>query len=432
MNNVIVFDLDGVITSEESYWVTAGLVLHELLYSPRYWNIGGAQTYQPPASAEECRRLSQEVLPRPVMLSFKAHTINSNWDTCYAAVCLCLLDILTQFPDPSSLIPLQPWDEEWMAQLRALLAASPLVGQNLKLESVYRSLEEPFFQGYVGLELFDRYNVFASRLLGQPVEDVFVRYGHFWHLCEDLFQNWYLGDELYAKEYGHLPAQRGKMGCIYMEQPQLPVEQIRATLQTLRERGYTLGVATGRPGQEAIVPLKNYGLYEYFDPARVITHAEVARTEAALKQSRSEDISLVKPHPYQFLVAANPDYQLDDPLPEPASFVVVGDTTSDVRGAHAANALVIAVLTGAQTEMARKMLEESGPDFLVADVTKVPEVLARSDELTTIQQMQFHDLPKAELLLQRWFALHMDLHVERVTLTPKPVSLELVQWCLSG
>lgn len=422
LSNVIVFDLDGVITSEEAYWVTAGLVLHELLYSPRYWNIHCAQEYLPPQSVDECRHLSQEVLPRSAMLSFKAHAINSNWDTCYAAVCLCLLDVLAQLPDATPLFPLCPWDAAWMASLRALIKEHPL-SSTLDAEHVYQRLEEPTLQGYVGLELFDRYNVYATQLFGLPVVDVFARYSRSWYLCEDLFQSWYLGDALYTSEYGHVPAQVGKMGCIKLEEPQLPIEQLHTTLRTLRERGYTLGVATGRPGQEAIIPLKNYGLYGYFDPAHIMTHTEVAEAEALLKQTSGEDISLIKPHPYQFLRAANPHYQPGDPLPAAGSFIVVGDTTSDVRGGHAANALVIAVLTGAKTPLAREMLEHSEPDFLVADATQVPVVLAKIDELTTIQQMQFRERAKAELLLRRWFAQHMDLSVESVTLTPRPVSL---------
>ncbi len=36
---LIIFDLDGVITSEEAYWDAAGLTLHEMLYSPHYWGL---------------------------------------------------------------------------------------------------------------------------------------------------------------------------------------------------------------------------------------------------------------------------------------------------------------------------------------------------------------------------------------------------------
>src|SRR6266567_4903346 len=64
LSNLVIFDLDGVITSEEAYWDTAGLVLHELLYSPRYWNIyKTARAYHPVQTAEESRRISRETLP---------------------------------------------------------------------------------------------------------------------------------------------------------------------------------------------------------------------------------------------------------------------------------------------------------------------------------------------------------------------------------
>ena len=45
------------------------------------------------------------------------------------------------------------------------------------------------------------------------------------------------------------------------------------------------------------------------------------------------------------------------------------------------------------------------------------------DSLATIQQMQFKEREKAEFLLQRWLARHMNVLAESVTLTPKAVSL---------
>ncbi|MBE3560353.1 MAG: HAD family hydrolase, partial [Ktedonobacteraceae bacterium] len=197
---------------------------------------------------------------------------------------------------------------------------------------------------------------------------------------------------------------------------------MRTTLAMLREQGYVLGIATGRPGQEAIQPLKNYGLYDYFDARRIVTHDEVAQAEAELR-ARGDVTPLVKPHPYIFLRAADPGYHPGQPLPPRGSFLVVGDSTSDVLGARAANALVVAVLTGMRTPEARALLEESRPDFLIADMTGVPALLARIDDLATIQRMQFTERAKAELLLQRWFQRHMHLPTESITLLPKPVSL---------
>ncbi len=419
MNNVVIFDLDGVITGEDAYWDTAGLVLHELLYSPQYWNITGSSVYQPPVTAEECRRVSRETLPEAVILGFKAHSINSNWDTCYAAVCICLIDLLAQLPDCSALLPLRPWDVAWTKIFREALAQVA----SLNTSAAFRRLDTPGLQDYSGLELIKLFNVYASEMLAQPVEDVFVYAGPFWLLCQKLFQETYLGDDLYRQEYGSAPLQPGKPGCIHFERPLLPVEVLQATLTALRGQEYVLGVATGRPGPEAIVPLQNYGLFAYFDPSRVVTQAEVARAEATLRAEGDSTTVLVKPDPYQFLIAYDPQYQLSQLPPPRGSFVVVGDTPSDVRGGRAAGAITIAVLTGARTAQARTMLEQSQPDFIVEDMTKVPTILVQIDDLATIQRMQFAERSKAELLLCRWFALHMDLVVESVTLTPKAVSL---------
>jgi phosphoglycolate phosphatase-like HAD superfamily hydrolase len=421
VSNVIVFDLDGVVTSEKAYWVTAGLVLHEFLYSPRYWNISGTTTpYDPVTTAEECFRLSHETLPEMVILKFKARSINSNWDTCYTAVCLCLIDLLAKLPDWPPLLPLRPWDADWIAAFRQALAQ--VEGPKTISVETFRCLDTSLFQGCVGLEVINRLNCYASRVLGHPIEGVFARYSPSWKLCRDIFQEWYLGDELYMQEYGYAPKQIGKRGCICFERPLLPVEELRGVLATLRSQGYVLGIATGRPGQEATVPLKNYGLLGYFDGAHIVTDVEVAQAEARL-DGQGKACSLIKPHPYPFLLAANPGYQPDQPIKLQSNFIVVGDTPSDVHGGRAAGAITIAVLTGARSAEARTLLEQSQPDFIVEDVTNVPALLARIDDLATIRRLQFSEREKAERLLSRWFARHMDLRIDSLTLMPKPVSV---------
>lgn len=424
MNNLILFDLDGVITSEDAYWTTAGLVVHELLYSPHYWNVNNQQSpYHPPADVQESRRLSYEILPEGVIIGFKARSINSNWDTCYTAVCLRLIELLAHVPDLTALLPLRPAEEDWIAAFRGQLAQVPtLRRQSISDKIVYSHVDDPVFEGYSGLDFIKRFDAYASKRLGQHIEGVFARYSPSWVFCQDLFQEWYLGEALYTQEYSHSPKQTGKIGCIHFEQPLLPKEQIQATLEALCEQGYILGVVTGRPGQEALVPLQNYGFLRYFDKSHVTTHAEVARAEDALR-ARGHVVSLVKPHSYQFSFAANPEYNLGDALPQQGSFIVVGDTTSDIIGGRAAGALTIAVLTGARTPQARALLEQSEPDFLIEDMTKLPELLIYIDSLVTIQHLQFTNLKKAEMLLQRWFVRHMHLHTDSVTLKPKAVSL---------
>lgn len=423
MSDCIIFDLDGVITSEEAYWDSAGLVLHELLYGPRYWNIAQSrEPYQPPQTGRASRHAARTVLPEAAIVGFKARSINSNWDTCYTGVSLSLIHLLARVPDLHALLPLRPEEDDWIAALRAQLAHVGPVQHDL---AVLAPFAAPVFEGHLGIGLIERLNAYASQVLGTPIEHVFARYSPSWRFCQDLFQEWYLGETLYARTYGRAPAQAGKPGCIHFEEPLLPAERMAAALKALREQGYTLGIATGRPRQESFLPLEQYGVFQYFERDHVTTQDEAALAETELR-ARGEQTSLMKPHPYQFLLAADPTYDILHPAerrPAHNSFLVVGDSTSDILGGHAAGAITIAVLTGARTQEARTLLEQSQPDFIVEDMTGVPELVARIDSLATIQRLQFSQRALAERLLQRWFARHMQLRTERVTLVPRAVSL---------
>jgi phosphoglycolate phosphatase-like HAD superfamily hydrolase len=441
LSNLLIFDLDGVITSEEAYWDAAGLTLHELLYSPRYWNLDNDELdadglYHPATNAQESQLISRAVFPESAILALKARSINSNWDTCYVASCLDLIHLLALLPDCSSLLPLQPWDNGWIARFRELIAsvdsqeAQPRQGRRKRpLTAPHNSrpyadftevFDNPIFQGSIGLELINRFDAFASEVLGYPIENVFSRHSPFWAFCRNIFQEWYLGDALFTETYGYAPAQRGKPGCIHYEKPLLPLEQIRTSLETLRKQGYVLGFATGRVWQEAAYPLKMYGLLEYFDEQHLSTYDDVECAEAELR-THGDQTLLSKPNPFPFLVAANRDQK--DTSIRPECFAVVGDSTSDILAGRATGAITIAVMTGARTPEARTLLEQSNPDYIIEDMTRLPDLLERLDSLGTIQQMQFTEREKAERLLRRWFARHMNLKTESVTLTPKAVSL---------
>ncbi len=432
LKNLIVFDLDGVITSEEAYWDCAGLTLHELLYSPRYWCLARNASYRPAATAQESRATSRETLPEWLIQSFKARSLNSNWDTSYAAICLHLVDLLARLPGRAALLPLEPYSADWMARLRAQFAATNL-GQSWdagQLQAVWREqhpFDQPVFSGVTGLELFERMDTYASHALGEPIEGVFPRNEPFWRFCQDRFQEWLLGDTLYAKTHGHAPAQPGKPGCLFFEEPLLPVEQIRDTLSTLRERGYTLGMATGRVRQEAAKPLEKYDLWRYFDEQHMGTYDLVTRAEKELR-ARGDPTALGKPHSFHFQAAVDWEKALRNALsqsPEPLDtpFIVVGDSTSDILGGLAAGALTVAVLTGASSPEAHTLLLKSQPDFVIEDIRKLPLLLVQLDSLAAIQNLQFQQREIAEKLLRLWFARHLDLPTESVRLTPKAVSL---------
>jgi phosphoglycolate phosphatase-like HAD superfamily hydrolase len=424
VKTLILFDLDGVITSEDAYWDAAGLTLHELLYSPRYWNLEGQAGYHPVTEAAESRRLSRATLPEAEILRYKSLALNSNWDTCYAAVSLRLIAILAHLPAParSTLFPLRPWDQHWLAGLRnALTELRPLSAASLQLDS----FSDPLFAGAVGLDLLNALDACASQRLGHEVQRVFSRLSPFWDFCREIFQEWYLGEALYTQTAGHAPAQAGKPGCIHFEEPLLPPEEIRRTLLALREAGYLPGFATGRVYQEALVPLKHYGLFDLFEREHCCTYDAVEEAEAELR--RQGDLTLLsKPHPFQFLYALDRERAAQAPTATASAgppFIVVGDSSGDMLGGRAAGALTVATLSGARTAEARARLLACEPDFVIPDVTHLPPLIEEIDRLATIQRLQFSERRKAEYLLRLWFTRHLDLAVEQVTLTPRAVSL---------
>ncbi|MBX5456665.1 MAG: HAD family hydrolase [Thermogemmatispora sp.] len=427
MKTLIVFDLDGVITSEAAYWDAAGLTLHELLYSPRYWNVTGQGDYAPVTDPEESRRLSRATLPEEEILLYKALAINSNWDTCYAAVCWRLIALLEQLPpaDREPLLPLQPWEEAWLARLRLALAAQRAASgpELVLLPAGGPPFAEALFSGIMGLDLLNRYDAYASARLGLPIEGVFSRLSPFWDFCRSLFQEWYLGEALYSRTYGHPPAQRGKPGCIYFERPLLPPETLRETLDSLRRSGYELGLATGRVYQEATLPLQAYDLLSRFEAEHICTYDAVEMAEAELR--RQGDTTLLgKPHPFQFLYALDRRGPSAEELARSKPpFIVVGDSSGDMLGGRAAGALTVATLSGARSEEARRRLLACEPDFVIEDVRQLPSLLAEVERLETIQRLQFEARDKAERLLRLWFARQLDLLTGQVTLTPRPVSL---------
>ena len=433
LKNLIICDLDGVITSEEAYWDCAGLTLHELLYSPRYWNLANGAPYRPAANARESREVSRTTLPEWLILSFKARALNSNWDTCYAAICLHLITLLKRLPNVADLQPFAPWDDQWLASLRAAITTADLARtwDNETLHQAWRNahpFDLPIFHGATGLELFERLDAYVSDVLGLSVEGVFSRHGLYWRFCRDLFQEWLLGDPLYEKTLGHAPAQSGKPGCIFFEEPLLPVEQLHATLGELHTMGYTLGIASGRVRQEAAQPLEKYDLWRYFDSAHIGTY-DLATWGEAKARARGQQATFGKPHPFQFQAAVNREDALlqsvyhEMPAQAGAPFIAVGDSTSDILSGNGAGGLTIAVLTGARSPEARELLLKSLPDFVIADITKLPDLLNQIDSLETIQQLQFEKRETAEKLLRLWFVKHMELATESVRLTPKATSL---------
>ncbi len=333
---IIIFDMDGVITSEQNYWDIAALSVHELIYDRLYFGKGEvAPSEQENKKAIRARLFSDDRFIRAV----KNKGVNSNWDLAYLALCY-------------------------------------LAGGRFSPEEMCLHVEE---SPLLAFELYAEAADFASKALNLP-HGKCVRGEWLWLLCRDRFQEWYLGDELYKNMWGEDCAGKGKCGMWQTEEPIVPLAALKDLLQALAAEGKTLGIATGRNRFELTAPLKAWGIEDCFSPEHSIDYDFVVRGEKNLL-GNGISAQLTKPHPYMFLKAllgADYDdvriYNGDYDKALAAKALIVGDAGSDILAAKAMEADFLAVLTGVSGEKGRAYFEQTGAEYILPDVLHMTEV----------------------------------------------------------
>ncbi|RJP21694.1 MAG: HAD family hydrolase [Candidatus Omnitrophota bacterium] len=436
---LIVLDMDGVITSEEAYWDSAGLVVREILESPAY--LGLSPPHYTPISEVFYHRLAgadrsrmRKYLPSDLIRHCKARGINSNWDLAYLTVGLYLAPLFSSTmemlvdkigekagePDPFRMIghaahkkevdaeidermapnldllkeELSPvWDRlqeqvksrEWSSLLRT--SDLHLWGSYFRklnrtvapIKNIALRIIDDFHPDMKGLRLLDELNALLS---GHPFRrwTLFGRNTALWEDCRDLFQRWYLGEELYEKTYGRSLLYKPKSGMVHHEEPLHGREKTHRCLTRLKQAGFRLGIATGRPRMEIMTPLAEWGMTHYFEPERIVTHDEVEEAENELKQQNCRQ-NVGKPHPYVFLQAIHPDQsaaeliQWSGPAPGAEKVLVIGDAQADLWAGQKAGCRCAAVLSGAVGHQGRRLLEEAKPDVICQDILELTEAL---------------------------------------------------------
>jgi len=347
--NLLIFDMDGVITTEEKYWACARLTFWEFVTK----TLGQAGAL--PQDAVHSEEARQRTVPDSLIYALKSRAVNSNWDITYILACAWLAAL--------------PGARAYSVQtVDALLET--LRGQALRAPEWPRALEDFLnHTDVMGRDLIDYAGAWAQHALGSTAPDLFEPERAFWWYLHSRFQRFYHGEAMH--EYG---------GTHLLDGTAIPVEDIRRTLQELHAGGITLGAATGRPLDELDDALGDLALLDYFDAKRFGTLDKVREGEAALDQ-----IGFVKPHPYSLMVAIYPDKspaELVDPAllrGDHRMIGMVGDSTSDMIMAKAAGCRAIAVLTGVRGEAAklerRRQLEESGADYILDDITGLPSLI---------------------------------------------------------
>ena len=250
--DTVIFDMDGVITSEQNYWNAAALTVWETLADKSHAKI----------DTEYCMRHLKEIRGKvfcgdELISVLKSKGVNSNWDLGYVTV---LIAWITK-------------GDEQYGSFRDVLEYAKTLPDNI----------------------IDAYDALAQKCCDVTGYDMYYlkRNGELWQEMHELFQEWFLGDELRGKmsAHGH------KAGLLYKEEPIVDKDKLIAVLKLLSETKRVC-TGTGRPRVEMLVPLSDWKVIEYFAADGLCNYDHVANAEKTLNNN-----ALTKPNPYMFLKA---------------------------------------------------------------------------------------------------------------------------------
>jgi phosphoglycolate phosphatase-like HAD superfamily hydrolase len=374
MTKMILFDVDGVLLSEERYFDASALTVSELIHSKTYLGLD-ASTFTPSPPEETIRRVRKQVFADDQALNLiKKRGINANWDMVYITFSyqlICFLEQLQKY-EPGFVENFLANDIDHKA-LKAL--NKKMSAENIKTN--YSSFTESYEKSDVTKQALINYlNKIAEEKTGVKTT-AFSRSSPLWDVCQEAFQEWYLGDEKVELSIGKPPLQTGKKGFLNDEIPIVEPKQMKHLFQELKEKGVTLGIGTGRPEIETIEPLRSLGVLEWFDQNRIVTASDVLKVE----RQYPEHAPLAKPQPFSYVYGRigknRPEKEaIDHPLPikNANELLVVGDSVADFLAAKSIGCQFAAVLTGLSGQKARSQFEELEADYILNDVTEVADI----------------------------------------------------------
>ncbi|ELS00350.1 putative phosphatase [Xenococcus sp. PCC 7305] len=367
----LIFDLDGVITSEKKYWNTSRLTAWELICDRNYLGLTNYFGSSPDVSTR-LEKIGDNIIPKSFIYELKSRAINSNWDLTFFVCCLHFAGIFATIAreQPTSLANiLQDNDLTLEKQLQSIgeLLHSRNYQSQISDDAISQFWAET--KSLTGAAVLNYVNTFIAEKLGQHFA-FFDPKGELWQLCYDNFQAWYEGKKGYD-----LPD----------DETVIDLASIDKTLKALSDSGnFTLAIATGRPRNEVIQPLTNLGILQYFAPTRIVTYDEVIAAESALVADNQTKLG--KPHPFILYKALYPQESVvnlasdEFKISNPKTIAYIGDAGSDVVAAKKAGVVSVGVLTGfAEGEAIRKkrvMLGNLGCDVILDSVLDLPELLS--------------------------------------------------------
>ncbi len=313
MYRTVIFDMDGVITTEERYWDAAAYTTAEFCGLP----------YEEPAKMRAKFFCNDRVIPL-----LKNQGVNTNYELSYLAIAF--------------------YDEDSEKQYQTM-AAYPLE------------------------ELYKMAPARIAKRLGIPAAEA-VQEGAFWERLKNALHEWFLGSERFTEFYGK-KAVGGRAGLCDAEMPLVGLAPLKAVLETLFQKGVRLAIGTGRPKPEAYMPLRAWGVLDLFSKDHIICLSHIQAAEAKFESvslKKPHPYSFIKAYfgesfPDADIINGNYPKDFSDCL-------VVGDAGADLFAAKAQGADFAAVLTGSSGKAARPFFEENNATYIFDDITHITEI----------------------------------------------------------
>ena len=374
----VIFDVDGVLLSEERYFDIAALTVWEILYSPKYMGMPAEKDNFIVGTVNEGRiaECRKSVWGNGTLISWlKARGINSNWDIVHAAL-ITIFWIMAEVYSARSggeKVAFRLESEKDVQETGKILMGIPVPSADKILEKWEKTVPE----GIYGEDVIHTLAAAMAPSFANPDTWAELR-SSFWKIHTSAFQEWYLGDDNYIRYLHKAPYSGGKPGFLDRETPLAPPSGIKNMFERLKESGYELGVATGRARIEMEVPFKTYGWYEEFESNYLATASD-AVDESKMYGGSVPD----KPHPFIYLCAAYGRNKENYPAYMAGTIArgsedeiyVCGDSFSDLLGSRAAGFRFIGVLYGAEKDKTASLFEKEGVPY-VQNVLEILDLLS--------------------------------------------------------
>jgi phosphoglycolate phosphatase-like HAD superfamily hydrolase len=370
----ILFDVDGVLLSEEHYFDASALTVWEMLISNKYLGLS-PDKFKTDYTAEEMKGIREQVFINDQILKFmKSRGLNANWDMIYLSFSHQLIHLLSQIKE-YEFEKINNWCQAPINR-ETLLEIGRVLG-NYPVKMDFSLFVKEFEQSEaMKQELLGYLNELAYEKLG--VETSIFLKGELWSVCEHVSQEWYVGDEHVLASTGRPSVQKGKQGFLANETTLAPQGEINELFQFLTTSGYTIGIGTGRPELETIQPFHHLNWLQHFEENRIVTADEVLKAEQQLPETKS----LSKPHPFTYIMGLKgKGTSVSDclnttlPIENGKEVLVVGDSLADLLAARQLGCQFAAVLTGLSGKDARSEFEKHEADYILDSVMDIKGIL---------------------------------------------------------